>query len=99
MYSIGVDLGGTNIAVGIVDENYKIVKIIDNGCGIEETKIPLIFQRFYREEKARETEGLGLGLSLSKEIIEKEHGYIRVESMINKGSTFLVYLPKVGRTK
>lgn len=93
------DVGGI-IKVEIADsENYKIVKIIDNGCGIEETKIPLIFQRFYREEKARETEGLGLGLSLSKEIIEKEHGYIRVESMINKGSTFLVYLPKVERTK
>lgn len=88
------------IKVEIVDsENYQIVKIIDNGCGIEETKIPLIFQRFYREEKAREIEGLGLGLSLSRRIIEKEQGYIRVESILNKGSTFLIYLPKAGGTK
>lgn len=86
---------GGRIEVEIMDsENYKIVAVKDNGSGIEEHRISLIFQRFHREKTSYEVEGLGLGLSLSKEIIEKEHGYIRVQSILNEGSTFLVYLPK-----
>lgn len=85
---------GGIIQVFIKDtDNFKTVCIMDHGCGIEENKIPFIFNRFYREEKSKEIEGLGLGLSLSKEIIEKQKGYIRVQSAPGKGTTFYIYLP------
>lgn len=84
-----------NIKIEIViSDNFEIISIADDGSGIEEDKIPLIFKRFYREEKSKQIEGVGLGLSLSKEIIEKEHGYIRVKSILHQGTTFYIYLPR-----
>lgn len=79
------------IFVEKVQEFVKI-DISDTGCGIEEEHIPLIFKRFYRSEKLKEIEGLGLGLNLSREIIIKENGYISVESVVGKGSVFSVFL-------
>lgn len=85
---------GGSITVRISEsENFKIIRVKDNGCGFDENTAPLIFQRFYREERVKNEEGLGLGLSLSKEIIEKEFGYIRVQSAVGEGAEFSVYLP------
>ncbi len=75
-------------------EEFVKVGISDTGIGIEEKKIPLIFQRFYRDGSIKNIEGLGLGLCLAREIIEKEKGYIRVSSKIGKGTCFLVFLWK-----
>ncbi|WRK54842.1 sensor histidine kinase [Coprobacillaceae bacterium CR2/5/TPMF4] len=52
-----------------------------------------IFERFYREEKARSVEGNGLGLSIVKSIIDLHHGNIDVISQVDVGSTFIVRLP------
>ncbi len=76
-------------------DNWAIIKVIDTGIGIAEEDLPYIFDRFYRVDKARTTGagGVGLGLSICKEIAEAHGGKIEVESEAGKGSVFKVYLP------
>lgn len=69
------------------------IDIEDHGIGIAQTELAGIFSRFYRSEAVREQEGVGLGLSLAREIIHQEGGYIRVQSKLGKGSIFSVFLP------
>ncbi len=73
-------------------EIYAAVKIRDQGQGIAEEEIPRVFGRFYRGEDARLEEGIGIGLYLSRQIIEAQSGYITVHSQLGKGSEFQVYL-------
>ena len=73
-------------------ETYSIVHIKDNGIGISKEDIPHIFERFYRSKNAEQTEGSGIGLYLSKMILEKEKGYLTVKSELGKGSIFSVFL-------
>lgn len=70
----------------------------DNGPGIEEKNLPLIFERFYRADLARGTEkgGSGLGLSIAKRIIEEHHGAIWAESLKGQGTTIFITLKKIG---
>ena len=74
-------------------ENFLKIDIIDNGIGIDEENINNIFKRFYRERKVHNIDGVGIGLYLSKNIIENQNGYIKVKSKVNKGTTFSVFLP------
>jgi len=73
-------------------ETYSMIHFKDNGIGISKEEIPNIFCRFYRSEKVQEIEGSGIGLYLSKMILEKEKGYMTVKSEIGKGSVFSVFL-------
>lgn len=73
-------------------EMYAAIKITDEGKGIAEDEIPRIFGRFYRGEDARLEEGIGIGLYLSRQIIEAQSGYITVRSQLGKGSEFQIYL-------
>lgn len=73
-------------------EMYGAVSVKDEGIGIAEEEIPKIFQRFYRSEKVREEEGVGIGLYLAREILRKQDGYIKVTSRPDEGSTFSLYL-------
>lgn len=73
-------------------ETYSIIHIKDTGIGISKEDIPYIFERFYRSKKVEQTEGSGIGLYLSKMILEKEKGYLTVESELGKGSVFSVFL-------
>lgn len=77
-------------------DNCIRIKVIDTGIGIDTRIVPRIFERFYRVDKdrSRNTGGTGLGLAIVKHIIELHHGKIKVDSELNKGSTFTVYLPK-----
>lgn len=84
-----------NTVINIVIEKYEIftkIDIKDEGPGILEEEIPKIFSRFYRGKNVSEEDGIGIGLYLSREIIKKENGYIKVLST-EEGSTFSVFLP------
>ena len=74
-----------------------ILKIRDEGIGIEESEIPFIFNRFYRSDKARSTEGHGLGLSIAKRTVESQNGEIQVESKKGKGTTVSLVFPYSAR--
>lgn len=74
-------------------KNGVIVKISDTGRGIEEDKLPFIFDKFYQCDQSHATKGNGLGLSLVKRIIDLCEGSISVESEVGKGTTFTVILP------
>ena len=74
-------------------ETFLKIDIIDNGIGIDEENINNIFKRFFRERKVNNIEGIGIGLYLSKNIIEAQNGYIKVKSKVNEGSTFSIFLP------
>lgn len=76
------------------DENYAVLKIEDNGTGISKENITKIYDRFFRGEshRSREHGGYGLGLSIVNSIIDSNNGKIQVESEVNVGTTFFVYL-------
>lgn len=69
-----------------------LVSIEDTGLGIEEKNLTKIFDRFYREEHIKSIEGSGLGLNISKSIIEAHNGNISVKSILGKGTTFFITL-------
>ena len=71
------------------------IKITDTGIGISKEKLPKIFDRFYQVDGShtREQEGTGIGLALTKELVELHKGKIEVESEEGKGTTFIVSLP------
>lgn len=74
-------------------EMFTRIDISDTGIGISEEEQPKIFTRFYRSERTKEQEGVGIGLFLAREIIHAENGYIKVSSKLQQGSTFSVFLP------
>lgn len=85
---------GTEIVVSVFqNELFAGLKISDGGPGISEDELPRIFGRFYRGERVHDKDGIGVGLYLSREIIEGQGGYIKVTSKEGKGSSFFVYLP------
>jgi signal transduction histidine kinase/DNA-binding response OmpR family regulator len=71
------------------------ITISDNGVGIPKERIDKIFDRFYQVDGShtRESEGTGLGLALTKELVELHKGKIKVESKEEEGTTFTVLLP------
>jgi signal transduction histidine kinase len=71
------------------------VSVVDNGKGIPEEEIPLLFKRFYRVDKSRSREvpGSGLGLAISQKIMELQESRIEVRSEPGSGSTFFFDLP------
>lgn len=77
------------------DNDHAIIKVSDDGIGIEKSDIYKIFDPFYRVDKhrSREAGGAGLGLSLVKKLVEKQGGEIKVESEIGTGSSFYVIFP------
>lgn len=74
-----------------------IVRFSDSGVGISEENIPHLFDRFYRVDDARHQgiEGTGLGLAIVEQAVSLHHGTIEVESQLQKGTTFVVRLPKM----
>lgn len=72
------------------------LQVKDEGIGVPRAELPLLFERFYRVDKARRrgTGGSGLGLAIAKRIIEQHHGTIRLDSDEGEGMTVTVCLPK-----
>ncbi len=86
--------GGEIRIGGTAYEMFCRIDVTDNGIGISEDEQPKIFQRFYRSHQVSQSEGIGVGLYLAREIIAREGGYIQVKSEKDKGSTFSVFLPR-----
>ncbi|MFP7298970.1 sensor histidine kinase [Neobacillus niacini] len=78
------------------EENRIVLEVSDTGIGIKEENHKQIFERFYREDKARtrESGGVGLGLSIAQWIVEQHKGTIKVIPNPSKGTTFKIKLPK-----
>jgi two-component system, OmpR family, sensor kinase len=86
---------GGRVTMRIVEENGSVgVEVSDTGIGIPEDQIPHVFERFYRAEEARSTEGLGLGLSIAQQVAEDHKGSIEVRSKPGEGSTFIIRIPR-----
>ncbi|MBC8755515.1 sensor histidine kinase [Kordia sp. YSTF-M3] len=92
----GRENGTTEISVENLIRNKVIVRVTDNGEGIEQENIPRLFERFYRVDKSgsREEGGSGLGLSIVKHIIEAHNEKIYIESEYDVGSEFSFTLEK-----
>ena len=82
--------GGKSVEVRCFPEG--IIEVEDHGKGISKEDIPHIFDRFYRSDKSRGTDGYGLGLAIAKSIVDLHHGSIEVESKPGKGTRFRVTL-------
>lgn len=78
-----------------IKEDKALIAICDTGIGIDKEDLPFIFERFYRGDKSRSRlrGGAGIGLSITKAIVDAHKGEIKVNSEKNKGSTFYIYLP------
>ncbi len=92
----GSERGTTEISIENLIKNKVIVRVTDNGEGIEAENIPRLFERFYRVDKSgsRKEGGSGLGLAIVKHIIEAHDERIYVESEYNVGSEFSFTLEK-----
>ncbi len=77
------------------DQEGVMIQIIDSGIGIPGEDLERIFQRFHQVDNrlAREHEGSGIGLALTKELVDLHHGHISVNSMVDSGTEFVVFLP------
>lgn len=92
--------GGT-VQVHVADTGETLqVTVKDSGAGIAKEDLPYIFERFYRADKSRTrlTGGLGLGLTITKAIVDAHGGHIGVSSTAGQGTTFIVTLPKMLHT-
>lgn len=83
--------GKVGIKVDKMDIFTKII-ISDTGIGIDESDVNNIFKRFYRSIEVTNIDGIGVGLYLAREIINKQSGFIKVDSQKNVGTTFNIYM-------
>ena len=87
--------GKTDVALTMKYDNTTItVSVQDQGLGISPAQLPHMFQRFFRAEKTKNLEGIGLGLYLCQQIIHAHKGKVWAESEEGKGSTFYFSIPK-----
>lgn len=89
--------GGTVTVSSQVENGETRVAIQDTGIGIPAEALPNLFQKFYRvhSEQTENIEGNGLGLAIVKSIVERHNGDVSVTSVLGKGSTFFVTLPRM----
>lgn len=86
---------GSIFIEGEADKSFVCLRIRDTGLGISAENVSKIFEDFYRVEDSRTKKipGTGLGLTIAKKIVDSHFGRIEVESRVNEGSVFSVYLP------
>lgn len=86
----------TVIEVTVESGEDLVIRIKDNGRGMDEEQLQRLFERYYRGTNTSENiKGSGLGMSIAKQIIEAHGGSIKAESVINKGTSIEIMLPKV----
>lgn len=76
------------------EKDHLLLKVADNGVGIPQEAVPYIFDRFYRCDASRSTQGTGLGLSLVKWIAKLHRGQVSVESRVGEGTVFTARFPE-----
>ena len=86
--------GGTVTVAVKHYEMFSALQVTDTGLGIPEGEQAKIFGRFYRGAGNYQQEGVGIGLYLTRQIAEKQGGYVKVESVPGQGSTFSLFLPR-----
>ena len=93
--------GGTvRLEIQALPDNQVRISVIDTGPGIESHKLERIFDAFHREElKDTSIEGAGIGLTITRQIVQSMNGKISVESVPGKGSSFFIDLPRGETTK
>ncbi|MBN1184577.1 MAG: response regulator [Bacteroidales bacterium] len=79
------------------DNQYLEIQVIDNGVGIDPLELPLIFEKYYQSKATKNNKaqgrGTGIGLSLTKGLVELHYGFIKVKSVLNSGTCFSVAIP------
>jgi signal transduction histidine kinase len=90
------DGGTVNVLVALHDQTRLRLQVQDNGIGIKAEDFGRLFTEFQQLDSGtdRRYQGTGLGLALTKKIVEFQQGTISVESEVGKGSTFTVILPR-----
>jgi signal transduction histidine kinase len=84
---------GTTISVSLRDEDPVVLQVVDEGEGIPTAMQPHIFERFYRGGNAQQSNGMGIGLYITRGIVEQHGGTIEVRSNAGEGAAFTVRLP------
>lgn len=85
---------GTKVTIKVEERDSQLlVSITDSGVGIAEDDLPHIFEGFYRAKSGQTMSGQGIGLAVSRQIVDAHSGSITVESELGKGTTFMVSLP------
>jgi two-component system heavy metal sensor histidine kinase CusS len=84
----------SSIEITLSDQNTDFdVAVSDNGCGISAEHLPRVFDRFYRAEPSRGSDGAGLGLALVKSILELHGGSVTIQSEVGRGTTVKLRFP------
>jgi two-component system heavy metal sensor histidine kinase CusS len=84
--------GSIQIVLSKGDPDFEVA-VSDNGCGIASEHLPRVFDRFYRAESSRSSDGAGLGLALVKSIVELHGGSVAIRSEIGRGTTVTLTFP------
>lgn len=97
---VELNIDGSSTQEGVFEHNHLIknyfeIRVSDNGKGLKQAEIPLVFDRFYQanQQDALATSGTGIGLALSKDLIDLHHGELSVESIPNQITSFIIRLP------
>jgi PAS domain S-box-containing protein len=86
---------GGRVTISLADQGTDVkVCVLDNGCGIDPDEIPHLFREFYRSSNPFNQEGSGLGLTISKKIVDAHSGLMHVKSAPGEGSRFSFVLPR-----
>jgi two-component system phosphate regulon sensor histidine kinase PhoR len=90
--------GGKVMVTTAIEDMYLRISVQDNGIGLAPEDLERIFAPFYRvkNDQTRFIIGTGLGLAIVKRVVEAHNGFVRVESEPGRGSTFHVYIPRLG---
>jgi len=87
------DAGTLSVRAMQKAENSVMVQVVDSGRGIPPEQITHIFERFYRADPSRSSQGFGLGLAIVKGIVQDHEGIIEVSSKVGVGTTFSIHMP------
>jgi len=91
--------GGT-VQISIrVKATHSEVTVSDNGCGIAPEHLPRVFDRFYRVDSSRSSDGAGLGLALVKSVVDLHGGSAKIESEVNRGTIAVLIFPNKSSAK